>query len=1365
MAAPTSPSKAPPPEASPPPPPDLETCIKSIISTGGDAAARSTRDQAALIYAMMGYCVHLARDQDALATSLRSGKQYCNGLPFAELPAIRSLVTDPLLFQRVISMLSQNHTSAGTAGAQNPSHTALPPSTSYQQIQGRKRSPSEDVSHCASRKKLLLSPTPSNLVHQKQAPLHSGCEGPKGQLLEKISVLAANILHTALRHADNWPVQIMKAYAEDMFGPRNWVDNERCKAFVSNLDLSLQPSEVDGACDRNSTSAIEAEIYFSSLISRASQSDAPHQKVLSTKEKRKHAKQSQSSDSSSGEEEVLTASSSLSVPDHSHSLKVIFHASSISKRQVRPRYHMLDPVFEVVSDAFQERLNSKSKQNVRLLQVLPSFLCIPRVRCLASHHLERWLQSPALAGLARNLLGLIVQELQSVEPPLPDDLKVIDNILRLNLKANQLSMHIEHVTRLAKKLPTQQVAQMIFSHCLQGECSSGSVSNALKPNNDHLRMLRSVYAVLNRRLAAKALAASVSMLDILNPASKASELNSQFQRISCLLCSVVDALGELHDGFHFVQAMIEAKAGGPKTIPCVKFMARLIFECTLLVTRLPSLNTALEDASRNVDRVDKGELDRFRKRMLWLRKVVLRWCASDLCRAYYSKVSQEEEAKCADTYYERGAVTRGPGAPDFGSALDRHTSFQIRDDSSPFLGMMTEMCRLLFLSDYDDEEVENDRLQRVYFCCQFGNDVDDELIRIILSSPNATPKTKVEVIENLLARCGSSSQNAVQEGVDETTRFGGRVINFRVETLWSMWELAEYKPTFRSDLGKNGDSFSSGERESSLIGPDNKPRLPRLAVTSLWWRVSSIALVLSGILAEEVGTAMWNHCPTVKALVKMTTSQQYRFPTVDAEEGEKEKLRLAEEKAREEEAKIAEILFIPPQRKINIKPKTVVNSPAHHRRGLRSSARQREKKDRITAIEEERRAAALHAEQVKLRRVLKALQKNVMIWDPKQTMRKPPKGSISLLLAVNKSFGLAERFRLSTSPDFLLQTIGHGSGRYAIERSAHWLIPIISLHPAIIDRLNPSASCFLVLRAYGGDGDKNRELLDLTAPLLLHVSQALGGEFGQDHAYSALELLMQDIADESDDRRRCAKKVLQEAIGNSAMTDPSHSQHCGWLFQISEMPGCNDLVPLVVNYISRALTHERGRVLGVYISALYDYNTFLAKQNIETDFDFASTLCDLIAVRPHVCSDAFDRALPLRALAIAEVDRAFEEAIASNATSRMSSASSLVDISISTKEVRGLAQNGVPTHNDLRSVVISSNTLNAIILLLSIWQQGKDAKEETSIGHFLRYLVSPFTPDSSESVSGLSSAKYIHGEGKTKTSDKRPVSVKEVSNT
>lgn len=178
-------------------------------------------------------------------------------------------------------------------------------------------------------------------------------------------------------------------------------------------------------------------------------------------------------------------------------------------------------------------------------------------------------------------------------------------------------------------------------------------------------------------------------------------------------------------------------------------------------------------------------------------------------------------------------------------------------------------------------------------------------------------------------------------------------------------------------------------------------------------------------------------------------------------------------------------------------------------------------------------------------------------------------GLCSLQLNPGFSFELAKKFRLSSSPDFLLQTIGEG--RSAIERAYDWLIPIISAHPSIIDRLQPSASCFLLLRAYGAEGDENRELLDLTAPLLSHVSGAVRGEFGERHALLAMELLLQDIADESFDRRRCARQVLQEAVGkkNEDVEPFQCNEHCDWLLQMMHAQNSKEMIPLMIKFIVR----------------------------------------------------------------------------------------------------------------------------------------------------------------------------------------------------
>lgn len=179
-----------------------------------------------------------------------------------------------------------------------------------------------------------------------------------------------------------------------------------------------------------------------------------------------------------------------------------------------------------------------------------------------------------------------------------------------------------------------------------------------------------------------------------------------------------------------------------------------------------------------------------------------------------------------------------------------------------------------------------------------------------------------------------------------------------------------------------------------------------------------------------------------------------------------------------------------------------------------------------------------------------------MIFDPNQYQRKPPKESIDLILAINTDFQLAERFRSSIKPDYLLQTIG--DGRSAIERAYDWLIPIISQNSQVIHRLQPSSTCFILLKAYSAGA--NKELIDLSAPLLSHVKKCLSGEFGERHSLLSLELLLIDIASENAERRRCSRKVLQQSI-------PNNFGICGWLRQLMEYPNSTLLIPLTVEYL------------------------------------------------------------------------------------------------------------------------------------------------------------------------------------------------------
>ena len=387
---------------------------------------------------------------------------------------------------------------------------------------------------------------------------------------------------------------------------------------------------------------------------------------------------------------------------------------------------------------------------------------------------------------------------------------------------------------------------------------------------------------------------------------------------------------------------------------------------------------------------------------------------------------------------------------------------------------------------------------------------------------------------------------------------------------------------------------------------------------------------------------------------------------------------------------------------------------------------------------------------MKIRKVLKTLSKNIMLFDSEQDQRKPPKGSTNLLVSVNHLFDLADKFRLSTSLDFLLQTIGEG--RSAIERAYDWLIPIICSHPDIIDRLQASSSCFLLLRAYA-EGEQNRELLDLTAPLLSHVSKCLSGDVGIKHALLALELLLQDVAAENSDQRQCARNVLQKTIGDSNVMDTFQDDlgQCGWSIQIMHVSNSKELIRLAIRYLSKALAFEQGKVLMHYISALNQYELFLKEHQIDEGFDFDAVLCQLIASRPTVCCDAFDKYSDIRALAITKVKGAFVRSLESNGGAQTTPNDSLLQV------VVAIPRGEVNGDQKVTHAVISSDLLHACIILISNWQSNDNNEtntdEESAISQLLRYLVIPYTD---KGDSGLSSAWYNHNQ-------KRAVSVEEVS--
>ena len=203
--------------------------------------------------------------------------------------------------------------------------------------------------------------------------------------------------------------------------------------------------------------------------------------------------------------------------------------------------------------------------------------------------------------------------------------------------------------------------------------------------------------------------------------------------------------------------------------------------------------------------------------------------------------------------------------------------------------------------------------------------------------------------------------------------------------------------------------------------------------------------------------------------------------------------------------------------------------------------------------------------------MLRTFQKSIMLWDPDGPARKPPREAADLLVSVEDLFELSNVFQRSKRPDYLSMTIGNTT-RTAVERAYNWLVPIISRLPETIARLPSNTSCFLLLRTYGTDGEERRQLKELASPLLRHVQESLTGIFGNGDAVEAFELLMCDVASQNPDRRRCARRVLRDALVSEE--DSNSSKDGMWMVSFLQMEHASCLVSCAVKYMVRQQAGE-----------------------------------------------------------------------------------------------------------------------------------------------------------------------------------------------
>ena len=1021
--------------------------------------------------------------------------------------------------------------------------------------------------------------------------------------------------------------------------------------------------------------------------------------------------------------------------------------------KVRQRYFGLNlqSSHDAISEKLNERLDIKAKHNSGLLNCLPLFTSIPSVRTIITANLEKWLQSPALSGLARTLFSTTVNNMKNIDPPLRADLDALDNILRMRLKANQLNAHVENITAVANKIPTVAATKRIYGHILQEILTSMDSHDSSFSN--HMSMIHAVHDVLPDQLCASGIASSI--LDLLiNPPISLVDLSKPklVRRIRNLIQTIAKRFGSSFDAYEVLNAMISYQVD-PKflwTLRDEENKARLMFQCVTLLVDSSVVTQQIQPGGKSIKSINPTEkgVKIVRNKLIKARKLIIKWCCEDyapLCSTQINKFRKNIPTNGSPEKKKDGIVGAGPA--DYSSILDGLSERNFSDWINIIRCMLfleaPESSTLRHFLSMDDTSVEDypgwgEEAKRISFCCDFGADVDDAMVWVVLETATqdkikAKNDVALLVLEHIFEGCKIDKKPTL--------------LIRDAKLLYKLYELVEYiPPAIRNDrpVCHDCNELSAGQSNSSNISSFS---IPRLGHPGMWWRVTGIALIMCGASPDAIGSVALEKFPTLKALIKMITSDRYRFPTVDSDDAAREEQKKTEQTMRDEEAKIAELLFAPVQKPK--KKKHAINLVSQHA-GSRSSKRQEEKRKQQQKMQREKEEAEVRLEASRRKKLLRAAQKSIMIWDPHRGPRKPPKESADLIFSLGELFDLPRLFRQkSTEPDFLLVTIG-STTRGAIERAYDWLIPIISLLPEAITRLPASASCFLLLRAYDTDGEERSQLQKLSSPLLEHVRDSLMGKFGEADAIRAFDLLLTDVASHNSDRRRCARRVLQNAIGNEYIEDTEEafagSNHA-WAINIMLVEHVNSILGEVVKKLAVAASFERGNNLRFLVLALHKLTTFAKENRLPGEWHFASILIELVSRRPTIFVTTLSSFRDLCSLAIHVVFEEFKLYCERPGENRRIG-EDFVDISLCCSPFSNKQK--VATRVEMPLSLLQSSCV-----ILSVWAEyDKNEIDKTSIDGLTQMLIKPRESElgnngghmvvDSGNGNGLAGAKLLH---------------------
>jgi hypothetical protein len=542
-----------------------------------------------------------------------------------------------------------------------------------------------------------------------------------------------------------------------------------------------------------------------------------------------------------------------------------------------------------------------------------------------------------------------------------------------------------------------------------------------------------------------------------------------------------------------------------------------------------------------------------------------------------------------------------------------------------------------FMSKFFPIPITAEQQQRVSSLSRAPRDVDDELLSMLFLSSKAMKQTTtsypnvitIRLMEALVSACTPRSRNTLTVSSTFLVTNLQKLCTYEVPAALSSNQFFEdEKDPDESD----SDSDSSDDEDEFMLYDDptqqtaaeklkelekeqarqSKFVLPTLYHPSLFWRVNSLILCLATSNPASVGKQVWETNATVRSLMKMAASSDMQYPPVSESDELAAQMAKREREVREEEFSIVSRLFMPANLRKQIRElnSEISQLDKEEQSQLNGTT---ERKQTLIKKQFEARRAEIETKRADLQKeIINALRpegKSITLgggYKGSDHARKPRNNASALISSILLQFGISEQLRSSVQPDFLMMTLGQPT-REGIGQSYKWLLPIISSSPHIVNRLSPTVSCFLLLKAF-----QENSLVDLVGGLVNHVCKCLLGEYGEESGLHAARLLLEDVSCRDAEKRNVARRVLQECLGGHEYE--AAACNIGWLIVCRDIwKGHADFVRCVVNCLEKGLEVETGAVLKWMVEGLrfeeWEINEVV----------FGRCICKLVADRMEAC--------------------------------------------------------------------------------------------------------------------------------------------------